>query len=240
MLGSCGAWPEPGRACSGFLLECDGFRVVLDLGYGAASRLFEHCPSGEVDAVVVTHEHPDHCVDVSALARARYYRGSGRVPLYCPPGVVDVLERLEPRPGQAELYEVHELSGTARLGPFRLDAVPLPHHVSNVGVRLDTGELSVAYTGDCGPSDALAKLGAGVDLFVVEATLQGPPPDEAPRHLLTAREAGAWAARARARRLLLTHFWPGSERAVSLAEARETFPGEVRTAEEGQVLRVPS
>ena len=60
VLGSCGAWPEAGRACAGFLLTHNGFRVVLDLGFGAASRLFRHC-EGLPDAVVVTHEHPDHC-----------------------------------------------------------------------------------------------------------------------------------------------------------------------------------
>ena len=77
VLGSCGAWPEAGRACAGFLLEYDGYRVVFDLGYAALPRLLEHRPKGEVDAVVVTHQHPDHCVDVSALARVRWaYRES--------------------------------------------------------------------------------------------------------------------------------------------------------------------
>jgi len=56
--GSCGAWPEPGRACSGYLLEHDGFRVLLDLGYGTAGPLLAACPDGAVDAVIVTHAHP--------------------------------------------------------------------------------------------------------------------------------------------------------------------------------------
>ena len=85
VLGSCGAWPEPGLACSGFVLEHAGYRVVLDLGYGTYSRLAAHTGSvvgAGIDAVVVTHEHPDHMVDLHALFRARWFgsRGSPRLP----------------------------------------------------------------------------------------------------------------------------------------------------------------
>ncbi|HEY3004441.1 MAG TPA: MBL fold metallo-hydrolase [Kribbellaceae bacterium] len=150
VLGSCGAWPEAGRACSGFLLEYDGFRVLLDLGYAALPRLLEVCPDGAVDAVLVTHRHPDHCVDVSGLGR--------------------VVQDLAPH------------------------AVPLP--------------------------------------------LYAAPPQDRPRTLMTAAEAGEWAAKARARRLLLTHFWPGSDRAVSVAEAAAGFGGEILAAEEGLVVEL--
>ncbi|WP_199435151.1 MBL fold metallo-hydrolase [Qaidamihabitans albus] len=240
VLGSCGAWPEPDRACSGLLLMHNEFRVVLDLGYGTVAPLLRHCPGGAVDAVVITHEHPDHCVDLSALARLRFFHGADRprLPLYCPPGVVRVLESLEPRPAPHEVFDIHELSGTHRAGPFRLDAFPLPHHVPAFGVRLTTREYAFAYTGDGGPSPELAELGAGTDLFVMEATLQGPAPVTGPRYLTTAREAGEWAARAGARRLLLTHFWPGADRAVSVAEAGEAFTGEVLAAEEDMVVHL--
>jgi ribonuclease BN (tRNA processing enzyme) len=238
VLGSCGAWPEPGRACAGFLLEHDGFRVVLDLGYGTLPRLLSHCPDGEVDAVIVTHRHPDHCVDVSALARVRYYqaRGAEPIPLYCPPGVLDVLRVLEPTPDPATVFAVRDLA-PARLGPFELTTVPLPHHVPNLGVRLSAPGVTVAYTGDSGPSPDLASLAVGADLFIADATLQGASPQSTPRYVMTAAEAAAGAGDAR--RLLLTHFWPGSDRAVSVAEARQVFGGEVIAAEEGLVIPLP-
>ena len=140
VLGSCGAWPEPGRACAGFLLEYDGHQVVLDLGYAALPHLLKHCPDGAVDAVIVTHQHPDHCVDVSALARVRYYQvpDASPNPLFCPPGVVDVLRALE-----------------------------------HLGIKLTAPGLSVAYTGDSGPSPLLPKLAEGTDLYISDATLQG-------------------------------------------------------------------
>lgn len=241
VLGSCGAWPEAGRASSGFLVEYDGFRVVLDLGYATQPRLLALCPDGAVDAVVITHEHPDHCVDLSALYRARYYAAGQpavagpkpRCPLYCPPGVLDRVGQLEPRGDLTEVFAPYSLPGDYRVGPFELTSVPLPHHVPNAGVRLAAPGLTVAYTGDTGPDPVLATLGAGADLYIIEATHQSTPSSGGARYLSTAREAGEWAAAAGATRLMLTHFWPGQDRAVSVAQAAEVFPGPVLAAEEG-------
>ena len=238
VLGSCGAWPEPGRACAGFLLAHNGFRVVLDLGYGAASRLFTHCPDRLPDAVVVTHEHPDHCADVSALGRAWHYTVQAgaptpaRLPLFCTAGTVLRLAAMEPRPDPSELFDVHDLGIPADLGPFRLTTYPLPHHLPNFGVRLSAPGLTVAYTGDTGPSPRLADLARDADLVFCDATLRTPPPEGEPRYLMTAAEAGHWAAEAGARRLMLTHFWPGTDRAAAAAEASARFGGEVLVAEE--------
>ncbi|ONF62131.1 MBL fold metallo-hydrolase [Amycolatopsis keratiniphila] len=240
VLGSCGAWPEPGLACAGFLLVHEGFKVVLDLGYGAASRLFGHCPGGRVDAVVVTHEHPDHCADVSALGRARAYGlpDEPRIPLHCTPGTVRRLEAMEPRPHPTTIFDVHELGPPREVGPFRMATFLLPHHVPNYGIRLTAPGLTVAYTGDSGPSPIIAELARDADLLIADATLQGPSPDETPRLVSTAGEAGYWAERGGARRLLLTHFWPGSDRGISVAEARKEFSGEVLAAAEGTHLRL--
>ncbi|MGW1346427.1 MBL fold metallo-hydrolase [Kribbella sp. NPDC002412] len=237
VLGSCGAWPEAGRACAGFLLEYDGFTVVLDLGYAALPQLLRHRPTGGVDAIIVTHQHPDHCVDVSALARVRYYeaRNAAPIPLHCPPGVLDVLRALEPNPDPATVFDVHDLATTTQVGPFTVETVPLPHYVTNLGVRLTAPGVSVAYTGDSGPSPDLSKLAQGTDLFISDATLQGPSPQTTPRYVMTATEAARGAEGAE--RLLLTHFWPGSDRSASVAEARREFSGEVIAAEEG--LTVP-
>jgi ribonuclease BN (tRNA processing enzyme) len=238
VLGSCAAWPEPGRACSGYLVEHDGFRLVLDLGFATLPRLLRHCPNGTVDAVVVTHRHSDHCVDLNGLLRVRHYgeRALPRIPLLCPPDVASLVDSLEPQPRLADLFDIHDLPGSHRLGPFRLDAVALTHHVPNAGVRLTTANRTLAYTGDTGPDPKLAELGADADLYIMEATLQAEPAPGEPRNLLTAREAGHWATAAGARRLLLTHFWPGSDRGVSLRQAAETFDGEILAAEEDLVI----
>ena len=238
VLGSCAAWPEPGRACSGYLVEHDGFRLVLDLGFATLPRLLRYCPNGTVDAVVITHRHSDHCVDLNGLLRVRHYgeRTLPRIPLLCPPDVAELVDTLEPEPRLAELFDIGELPGSHRVGPFRVDGIELPHFVPNTGIRLRTSSRTLAYTGDTGPDPKLAELGADADLYIMEATLQAEPEPGEPRRLLTAREAGHWATEANARRLLLTHFWPGSDRGVSLRQAAETFGGEILAAEEDLVI----
>jgi ribonuclease BN (tRNA processing enzyme) len=232
VLGSCGAFPEPGRACSGFLVERDGFRVVLDLGYATFPRLLAHGP--DVDAVVITHEHPDHCVDLHALFRMRFYgrQAQPSLPLYCPPGVVDRLSGLEPDVPLDAVFDIRELPGSYSLGPFELTSLLLPHHVPNAGIRLRANGFTLAYTGDCGPGPLLADLGRDADLFIVEATDRAGPS----ANLMTSGEAGLWAARAGARRLMLTHFWPGNNRADAASDARAHFAGEILTAEEDLVV----
>ncbi|MEU9047652.1 MULTISPECIES: MBL fold metallo-hydrolase [unclassified Kitasatospora] len=236
VLGTSAAYPEAGRAASGFLLEYDGYRLVLDLGYATFPRLLEHTGVTGLDAVVITHEHPDHCADLSALCRARYFAAARppRLPLYCTPGVVTRVQAMEPTEDLHDVFDIRPLPATAtashRAGPLRLDTVPLPHHVPHAGVRLSAPGLTLAYSGDAGPGPGLAGLAAGADLFVAGATVCGDGPGDP--YLLSAAQAGQWAKRAGAARLLLTHFWPGTDRTVALAEARRAFGGDVTAAEE--------
>ncbi len=250
VLGSCGAWPEPGRACAGFLLEHDGFRVVLDLGYGTLSPLLAHLGSptaAGLDAVVVTHDHPDHVVDLHGLLRARLYDGRQlpRISLFAPEGVVERIAGLEDgdRSLTERVFAWQPIpAGGHDLGPFRLDSWSLPHYVPNAGVRLSTAGLVVAYTGDTGPDPALAELGRDADLFIVDATdrhqLSADPPGAEPPMNLTARQAGEAATAAGARRLMLTHFWPGNDRDRARAAAAEAFSGEILVADEDAVIEL--
>jgi ribonuclease BN (tRNA processing enzyme) len=252
VLGSCGAWPEPSRACSGFYIECQGARVVLDLGYGTLPRLLSllDSPAGDgLDAVIVTHRHPDHMVDLHGLMRARWFarRSSPAIPLYAPAGVVTSLLELEEGHAAAirRVFDWHALPQQRyRVGPFMLESWPLPHHVPNAGVRLTSSSSVIAYTGDCGPDPAVATLAAGADVFIAEATdrdLQPGtwPPGSAPKLHMGAAEAGRAAASARARLLMLTHFWPGYDRERSRALATAHFNGKVVLAEDGLEIPLP-
>lgn len=250
VLGSCGAWPEPGRACSGFVLEHDGYRVVLDLGYGAAGRLFELLGASDgrgVDAVVISHRHPDHAVDLHALFRARWFgaRGEAPLPVYAADGVREVVLALEDgRPDAVDtVFTWRRLPGAYDVGPLRLTSYGLPHWVPNAGVRLECDRFVLAYSGDTGPCDELTSLARGADLFVCEASDRQqrddvPPAPETGLHL-DARAAAAAAVATGARRLLLTHFWPGNDRELSRRRASQVYDGPIELADEGLVLTLP-
>jgi ribonuclease BN (tRNA processing enzyme) len=252
VLGSCGAWPEAGRACSGFLVEHAGFRVVLDLGYGTLPRLLSALGStvaDGLDAVVVTHQHADHMVDLHGLFRARWFgrRGAAPLPLYAPLGVVDVLTAMDADVAEVlpRVFDVHPLPAAPyEVGPFQLTSRDLPHFVPNAGVRLASPEVTVAYTGDSGPDPAIAELARDADLFIAEASGREqqpgvPRPGAEPRLHLNARDAGEAAAAAGVSRLLLMHFWPGNDRAVTRRLAEEVYAGEVLVAEEGMEVPLP-
>jgi ribonuclease BN (tRNA processing enzyme) len=252
VLGGCGAWPEANRACSGFVLEHQGLRVVLDLGYATLPRLLALLGSSVadgIDAVIVTHEHPDHMIDLHGLFRARWFgrRGAPAIPLYAPEGVLLRVCGLEADDAETvqQVFDWHPLPAQPyEIGPLLLESRALPHFVLNSGVRISTASLTVAYTGDTGPDPALAELGRNADLYIVEATTRGqqpmsPPAPNAPRMHLTDREAGEAAARAGAKRLLLTHFWPENDRERSRIAAAEVFDGEVLVAEEGLEVTLP-
>ncbi|MGI0131449.1 MAG: MBL fold metallo-hydrolase [Thermoplasmata archaeon] len=243
VLGSSGAWPERGRACSGYLLESGGVRLVLDLGFGTLPRLLEQCPASAVQAVFISHAHADHCVDLFGLFRARTLPDPPfpALPVYAMPDVLERVGGLDGERGPARLRRELEFHPTGPgqsfdVGPFRVRTFVLPHFIPNLGVRVEAEGKVVAYTGDTGPTDRIVDLAQGVDLFVCEATHQGVPPAAGERFLLSASEAGRYARAASARRLLLTHFLPGDSREVSRTEARQEFDGKLLVAEEALTL----
>ncbi len=124
VLGSCGAWPQAGQACSGFLAEHGGFRLLAGLGYAVAPRLLEKATADQVDAVFISHGHPDHCADLSPLLWARVLGGDRPPPLpvYALPGALDAVLALD-RPGLLTgAYVVHELAvgSSLAIGPFQV------------------------------------------------------------------------------------------------------------------------
>ncbi|MEU4442590.1 MBL fold metallo-hydrolase [Actinosynnema sp. NPDC050801] len=235
VLGGVGAWPTADQPCSGYLVEHDGFTLLVDPGYATFPALQALVPASAVDAVLVSHGHPDHCADLNPLLRARALGPPAPVlPLHAPAGALDRVLALDQVPLD-RAFSVHVVERSFRVGPFRVDTWDLPHFVPNAGLRLTAGGRVIAYTGDSGPSPALVDLARDADVFLAEATFarQVLPADNAP-FLSTAEQAGANARRAGVGRLVLTHLWPGADPAGHLAAAEH--PGDVDVAVPGLVV----
>ena len=234
VLGACGAWPEPRQACSGFLVEHDGFRLVLDLGYATVPRLLSHLDAGQVDAVVISHGHPDHCADLNPLLRARALNDHppASLPVYAPPGALDAVLALDGKDMLGSSYLLHDVvPGTSfSIGPFEVDTRLLPHWLPNLGVRLTAAGRSLAYTGDSGPSDEVVNLARNADLLLAEATHLDPVAEDARLYMSSPTVAGRQAEAAGVGRVLLTHLWPGTDRAQALAEAGAQYSGDLGVA----------
>jgi ribonuclease BN (tRNA processing enzyme) len=242
VLGGCGAWPASGRACSGYLVEDDGFRLLVDPGYATLPRLLRHVDARDVDAVLVSHGHPDHCADLNPLLRARALDPdpAAKLPVHALPGALDRVLALD-RPGMLDdalALRTFTAGGRFEIGPFTVDTWALPHFVPNAGLRLTAGGKVLAYTGDTGPCRELADLAHGADLFLAEATYPDVVPAEDARYLSSARQAGEWATKAGAGRLMLTHLWPGTFAVHAEAAARGAYAGPVEVAREEETVHL--
>lgn len=242
ILGGCGAWPTADQACSGYLVEHRGFRLVLDPGYASFPRLLAYTTAEEVDAVLLSHGHPDHCADLHALLRARKLGGEQPPPLavYTPPGAAGAVLALDD-PGMLDgTYQLREFhpGESFNIGPFEAQTRLLPHFVPNAGVRLESDGLTFAYTGDCGPDPGMAVLASGADLLLAEATYPDTVPSHHAGHLCSARDAAAQATAAGARHLVLTHQWPGTPPGAAVAAARRHYDGPLDVARPGLVVEL--
>lgn len=238
MLGGSGAFPLPDAGCSGYVVEESGFRLLIDPGYGTVGELMRRMPVGAVDAVYVSHRHPDHCADLNPLLRARAMSETGSpppLPIYAPPAALDVVLALD-RPGMLDhAYELHEfgIGDEWALGPLRLTTRGLPHFVPNAAVRIEAEGRTLVYTGDGGPSSALVELAEGAGLLVAEATHIEAVPAASHGLLCDARSAGRQAASADVGRLMLTHLWPADDPETARGYAGGEYDGPIQVAGPG-------
>ena len=236
VLGGSGAWPVADDACSGFLLRHNGFSLLVDVGYAVLPRLLELMPADQLDAVYISHKHPDHCVDLNPLLRARAMGGADPdpLPVYAPHGALDAVLALD-RPGMLDAALARhdfEPGASFSVGPFDLRTALLPHWVPNAAVRVAVDDHSVVYTGDGGPHPALVELARGADALIAEATHLQLAAGDAP-HLSTAGQAARQASQAGVGRLVLTHLWPGSEPEDYLDAAATEYDGRTCVARGG-------
>lgn len=243
VVGCAGSYAGPDSAASCYLLEADQdgrtWRVLLDLGSGSLGPLHRFMDPLQVDAVFLSHLHPDHYFDISGHYVLRKYHPSGpqpRIPVWGPEGTerqVAVAYGLPLDPGMTEEFEFHEYDGQPiELGPFMVRPTQMRHPVTAYGLRVECDGRVLAYSGDTGPTRALTDLAKGADLLLCEAAfVEG---KDNPENLhLTGREAGEAATAANVGLLVLTHIPAWHDPKVVLSEAGRAFDGPVELAVTG-------
>jgi len=236
VIGCAGSFAGPDSPASCYLVEApfEGrtYRLLVDLGSGAFGPLQRHSTIRDIDAIALSHLHADHCFDMSGFYVVSRYHPEGAftpVPVLAPAGAGEFLCAAYGSgedSGMLEQFEFAEWQdgGTTQLGPFTVTSVLVNHPVPAYAFRIATATHAICYSGDTGPTEALAGLVAGADLFLCEASFveSGTNP---PNLHLTGAEAGGYAARGGVGRLLVTHIPTWTDRAEVEADVKSTWDG---------------
>ncbi len=226
VLGSYGPYPAPGGACSGYLLEHEGSKILLDCGNGVLSRLQKYIKPWEVEAILLSHLHADHISDLFILkyaldmARGKQIISDG-VKLYLPKEPVEESQRIPYK----EVYQMNYLKPEKdiTIGPFQITFLPTVHPLDCLAMKIRCGDKTLVYSGDTEYFPQLEQFAAGCDLFLCEANFQDDDIEASRRNHLSARQAAEIAQKGEVKKLLLTHLPAEKDAEVSLKEAKSAF-----------------
>ena len=210
VVGCSPAWPNPGGAHSGYLVEsAEGSRLLLDCGPGVLSRLRAREGWPRIDAIAITHMHPDHVGDLAPWLWGQLTgpaRGLSGPELWLPPGGHRELEHFATRFDEAFAVREYEGGRTFTAAGLAVTPYPVQHYDEpTFALRIEEGATVLAYSADTGPTPSLVTVARDADLFLCEATLGPDGEQQRPRGHLTAAEAAEAAREAGAKRLLLVH-----------------------------------
>ncbi|MEU0572374.1 MBL fold metallo-hydrolase [Nonomuraea sp. NPDC005983] len=240
IVGCSGSFPGPDSPASCYLLESEGFRLLLDFGNGSLGALQRHAGLYGIDAVCLSHLHADHCLDICGYHVARTYGPDApypKVPVYAPadaPRRLAAAYGMPDEPGLETAFDFVALApGSFEIGPFTLTAGLVNHPVEAYGFRVADRGRVLAYSGDTGESSELVRLAKGADLLLCEASFLDRPGLPADLHL-TGRQAAEHAARADVGRLVLTHLVPWNDQNKVMDEAATGgYQGPIELARSG-------
>lgn len=243
VMGSSGTFPVRGRPASGYLFQHGDRHIWCDAGPGTYVSL--PVEADLVEAIVLSHQHPDHCVDLFTAFHAWTYRPGPRlgIPVYAPQSVIDRITRFLDKGQGSNLYDTFDFNpvwsgDVVEFGEITVTFAEMDHSVPTVGSRWECNGHSLFYTADTGPGGEWREAARDVDVMLSEAAYQGESGVNAYPHHLTAGEAGAIAREVGAKRLYLTHIPPYLDVAKSVHEAEVAFDRPVSVAVPGGEIDV--
>jgi ribonuclease BN (tRNA processing enzyme) len=244
VLGSSASYSGPGRACAGHYLEAAGARVLLDCGNGVLSNLARIEDPTALDAVFITHNHPDHYADLYVLHAALRYAPEGPcppLPLYLPYGLWERIPLLLSERGAADIAEafvpIALMAGEpVSIGDLTVTPVAVEHTDPTFALVAEADGAKLTYTADTSPCGGVQDAAIGADLLLAEATLADSFEGLAPH--MTARQAGVLAREAGVGALALVHVWPTNDRELMASQASAEFGSQVIVADEFDVFEI--
>ena len=256
VLGKSPSWQDAGGACSGYLIQEEDYVLLLDCGNGVFSKLRDHCDYVDVDAVLLSHMHADHFLDLVPFSYALTYAprqqpvpvagwpgtsDPARPELFAPVGASATFRQIVGCWGNEELVEgaftIREYQpwDEFEAGPVRVRLCEVPHYLPTFAIELMGQDgVRLIYSADCSPNDQLVDFARGADLLLIEATLPRPERTGERGHL-TPGEAGDHGRRAGVKRLVITHFSDELDPEWAREQAAAAFGGPVELAHEGAV-----
>ncbi|MBM3666481.1 MAG: MBL fold metallo-hydrolase [Actinobacteria bacterium] len=258
VLGKSPSWQDAGGACSGYLLQQGDTNVLLDCGNGVFGKLRERISYTEIDAVLISHLHADHFLDLVPFSYAlgnsllqqpvpvHSHQGTdspARPRLIAPAGAGQVFRRVVGAWGGETLIEdsfaleEYAPGEEVTVGPIKAGFHPVPHFIDTFAVSLSSGESKVTYSADTRPGPEIVEIARDADLLIVEATLDSPEP-EGDRGHMTPAEAGEQARLAGAKRVVLTHISDELDPDWAREQASAAFGAPVELAREFEAYEV--
>lgn len=247
ILGASGTYPTPTSACSGYLLRADGRQVWLDAGTGTFANLQRHTNFLQLEALVLSHLHLDHILDLYPFYFAlRFWPTEPKgFPIYAPAGAEALLTHMfSTTPDKAFQdfggyleFRTIESGGKLDIGPFHFEFQRTRHPIECLAMRISAEGRTLVYTSDTAPSSEVAEFARGADMLITEATMEDPDPNLVEVHM-TAEEAGEMAAKASVGRLVLTHVWPQYDSELIAKKAKKAFGGDTQLARDHNTIEV--
>lgn len=245
-LGTSGTYARYNRACSGYLIEQDPTFVMVDIGTGTLSNLFRHLDPMSLSALVITHLHADHVLDIYPM---RYYiqynlteeqLKDSKIPIYVPEDGRQELHSFNPGNDDSffleNTFEFNDIEEKIEIGSLRFEFIKTKHLITTYGLTCESNGKKMGYTSDTPYDENLIDFFSGCQVLICEAAYQT---EKGKENLhMSAREAGKFAAEVGTKRLYLTHIWPELDPHVSITEASKYFDGQIEAIKEHMVVEV--
>lgn len=221
VLGNNGPYPKANGACSGYLIEHEEIKILLDCGNGVMSNLLNICDVKDLDAIILTHLHPDHISDVFIMRYALHQKGL-HIPLYAPSSPVEEFKRLPYK----EVFETHEIDENTKItmGRMTITFREFIHVIKNFGICIETEDKKFVYTGDTIYDEKIIEFAKGADMLLIEAGVLDHDLKNNPPHL-SAKQACQIGTKSNVNKLLLTHFYPEYSIDDYIKETLQQFDG---------------